>query len=79
MHVQRRWKAPNHGSHSLGTQLDGRQGGNFLGAHSLPEVEPENHTVPLRGGPVQHTLQVFINLLREDSERDPFQMPAENA
>jgi hypothetical protein len=51
--------APN----SLGTQSDGRQGGNFLGAHSLPEVEPENQTVALPVGPGQTTLQVFVDLI----------------
>src|SRR6266704_1443503 len=39
--------APN----SFGGQSDGRQGCNFFSAHSLPEVEPENHTIALLVGP----------------------------
>jgi hypothetical protein len=65
----------NDASDSLGTQSDRRQGGNFFGAHSLPEVEPENHTVSLLVGPGQATLQVFIDLIQKDSESDLFLTP----
>ena len=60
----------NDASNSFGAQSDGRQGGNFFRTHSLPEVEPENHTVALLVGPGQATLQVFIDLIQEDSEGD---------
>jgi hypothetical protein len=60
----------NDASNSLGTQSDGRQGGNFFGTHSLPEVEPENHTVALLVGPVHATLQVFIDLITKNFESD---------
>src|SRR3954470_3181546 len=57
-------------SNSLSTQSDGRQRGNFFRAHSLPEVEPENHTVALLVETGQAMLQVFINLVQKDSESD---------
>jgi len=65
----------NDASHSLDTQSDGRQGGNFFGAHSLPEVEPENHAVALLVGPGQATLQVFVDLIQKDSESNSFLAP----
>jgi hypothetical protein len=65
----------NDASNSLGTQSDGRQGGNFFGAHSLPEVEPEDHTVALLVRPVHATLQLFIDLSQKDLEGDPFLAP----
>src|SRR6266568_5594990 len=60
----------NDASHSLGTQPDGRQGGNLFGAHSLPEVEPENRTIALLVGSGQAMLQVFIDFLQKDFEKD---------
>src|SRR5438445_1119709 len=53
---------------TLSTQADSRQGGNFLRAHSLPEVEPKDHTVTLLVGSGQATLEVLINLFQEHSE-----------
>src|SRR5713226_3936393 len=60
----------NDASNSLGGQSDRRQGGNLFGAHSLPEVEPENHTVALLIGSCQAMLQVFIDFLQKDFEKD---------
>ena len=37
----------NYASDPLRSQSNGRKGGNFLGAHALPEVEPENRAVAL--------------------------------
>ena len=62
-------------SDSLGTQSDGRHRGNFFCAHSLPEVEPENHAVALLVGACQATLQVFIDLIQKKSEGDFFLAP----
>src|SRR6266849_9647163 len=63
--------APN----SFGSQSDGRQGGNLFGAHSLPEVEPENRTIALLVGSSQAMLQVFIDFLQKDFENDCFLAP----
>ncbi len=63
--------APN----SFGSQSDRRQGGNFFSAHSLPEVEPENRTIALLVGSCQAALQMFIDLIQEDSESDSFLAP----
>ena len=60
--------APN----SLGPQSDRRQRGNFFGAHSLPEVEPENHAVTFLVGPGQGPLQVLIDLVQKDFKSDLF-------
>ena len=62
-------------SNSLGTQPDGRQGGNFFSAHSLPEVEPENRTIALLVGSCQAMLQVFIDFLQKDFESDSLFAP----
>ncbi len=51
------------------------KGGNFFGAHSLAEVEPENHTVALLVGAGQATLQMFIDLIQEHFESDFFLAP----
>jgi hypothetical protein len=58
--------APN----SVSSQSDGRQGSNFFSAHSLPEVEPENHMIALLVGSGQAMLQVFIDFLQKDFEKD---------
>src|SRR6266852_3254505 len=63
--------APN----SFGSQSDGRQGGNFFSAHSLPEVEPENRTIAHRVGSGQAMLQVFIDFLQKDFESDSLFAP----
>src|SRR6266446_1264981 len=63
--------APN----SFGSQSDGRQGSNLFSAHSLPEVEPENHTIALLVGSVQAMLQVFIDFLLKNSGNDFFFTP----
>src|ERR1700757_3093330 len=60
----------NDTSNSLGAQSDGWQGSNLFGTHSLPEIQPENRTVPLLVGPAQAPLQVFIDLVQEDPESD---------
>src|SRR5262249_29188126 len=65
----------NNTSDSLGTQSDDRHRGDFLGAHSLAEVEPENHAVAFLVGPGQATLQVIVNLIQKDSEIDLFLAP----
>src|SRR5262249_46212810 len=43
---------------------------NLLGAHSLPEVEPENHAIALLVRPRQATIEVLIDLSQKDSEGD---------
>src|SRR5712692_1227345 len=63
--------APN----ALGTQSDHRQGSDFLSAHSLPEVEPENRTIALLAGSCQAMLQVFIDFLQKDFESDSLFAP----
>ena len=65
----------NYASDSLGAQSDGWHRSNFLRTHSLPEVEPENHSVALLIGPCQATLEVLIDLIQKDSESDPFLAP----
>jgi len=62
----------NDASNPFSAQSDGGQEGNFFGAHSLPEVEPKNHTVALLVGAGQETLQMFVDLIQEDSESDSF-------
>jgi hypothetical protein len=57
-------------SNSLGTQADCRQGRNFFGTHSLPKVEPEDHTVALLLRPAEAMLQMFIDLTQKDLRRD---------
>src|SRR6266567_235251 len=65
----------NDTSNSLGAQSDRWQRGNFFSTHSLPEIQPENHTVPSLVGPSQAPLQVLIDLVQEDSESDFFLAP----
>src|SRR6266404_60802 len=65
----------NDASNSLGSPSDGRQGSNLFGTHSLPEVEPENHTIALLVGSGQAMLQVFIDFLQENSESDSLLAP----
>ena len=59
-------------SDTLGTQSNRRQRSNFLGAHSLPEVEPENHAIAFLVGPGQATLEVLVDLIQKDSKGDFF-------
>ncbi len=68
-------QAFNDTSDSFGAQSDGGQRGNFFGAHSLPEIKPENHAVALLVGPAQAMLQVFIDLIQKDFESDFFLAP----
>src|SRR5262249_15043703 len=50
-------------SNALTTQSDGRHRGDFFGAHSLAEVEPENHAVTFLVRSGQAALQVMVNLI----------------
>src|SRR5207248_5079400 len=65
-------QAFNDASNSLSAQSDRRQRGDFSGAHSLSEVEPENHTVALLIRARRAAPQMLIDLLQEDSEGDSF-------
>src|SRR4029077_1815864 len=65
----------NNASNSLCTQSDGRLRSDFFGAHSLAEVEPENHAVAFLVGRGQAALQVIVNLIQKDSESDLFLAP----
>src|SRR5215510_9297706 len=62
--------ALNNAANSLCSQSDCGQGGYFFGAHALPEIKPENHTVALAVGARQSLLQAIVDLTQDDCKSD---------
>ena len=65
----------NDATNTFRRQSDGGQGCYLLGAHALPEIEPENHAVTLAIGACQDPLQPIIDLTQDNCESDFFLAP----
>ena len=57
-------------SNSFSTKANAGKRRDLPGAHTLSEVEPKYHPVPLLVGPGQADFQVLVDLIQQDPESD---------